>query len=63
MMRGKRKRISPRGIRLESGMNATAVCRLFLFEFPNGRRLSESQSDHLARSGELDGWVCKRRNL
>ena len=23
----------------------------------------ESQKDHLVRSGERDGWVCKRQNL
>ena len=34
MMRGKRKRVSPRGNRLESGMNAMAVRRLFILEFP-----------------------------
>ena len=34
LMRGKRKRVSPRGNRLESGMNAMAVCRLFILEFP-----------------------------
>ena len=63
MMRGKRKRVSPRGIRLESGMNAMAVCGYLYLNFQDGRRLIESQSDHLARSGELDGWVCRRRNL
>ena len=63
MMRGKRKRVSPRGSRLESGMNAMAVRRLFILEFSICPRSSESQSDHLARSGELDGWVCKRQNL
>ena len=34
MMRGKRKGVSPRGNRLESGMNAMAVRRLFILEFP-----------------------------
>ena len=33
MMRGKRKRVSPRGNRLESGMNAMAMRRLFILEF------------------------------
>ena len=33
MLRGKRKRVSPRGSRLESVMNAMAVCRLFILEF------------------------------
>ena len=33
MMRGKRKRVSPRGNRLENGMDAVAVRRLFIFEF------------------------------
>ena len=33
MMRGKRKRVSPRGNRLESGMNAMAVRRLIILEF------------------------------
>ena len=33
MMRGKRKRGSPRGDRLESVMNAMAVRRLFILEF------------------------------
>ena len=32
-MRGKRKRVSPRGNRLESAMNAMAVRRLFILEF------------------------------
>ena len=61
MMRGKRKRVSPRGNRPESGMNAMAVRQLFILEFSS--RLSESQSDHLTRSGELDGWVCKQQKL
>ena len=40
------------------------LCAGYLYlNFQDGRRLSESQSDHLARSGELDDWVCKRRNL
>ena len=33
MMRGKRKRVSPRGNRIENGMNAMAVRRLFILEF------------------------------
>ena len=33
MMRGKRKRGSPRGNRLKSVMNAMAVRRLFILEF------------------------------
>ena len=33
MMRGKRQRVSPRGNRLESGMNAMAVRRLFILDF------------------------------
>ena len=32
MMRGKRKRVSPRGNRLESGMNAMAMRRLFILD-------------------------------
>ena len=33
MIRGKRERVSPRGNRRKSGMNAMAVCRLFILEF------------------------------
>ena len=32
-MRGKRKRVSPPGDRLESGMNAMAVRRLLILDF------------------------------
>ena len=47
-------------------MNAMAVRRLFILNFQDGRRLSESQSDHLVISGErrtagsASGKICRQ---
>ena len=40
------------------------LCAGYLYlNLQDGRRLSESQSDHLARSGEPDGWLCRAEYL
>ena len=50
-------------------MNAMAVHRLFILNFQDGRRLSESQSNHFVISGErgtvgsASGKICRQSKL